>query len=275
METGWTLPERFCAKARDGVTDIYGIILRPSNFDPSRPLPVLDDIYAGPQTNRAHASFAHMAEGRGTRFWQAQAHAELGFVVVMIDGLGMPYRWKAYHDVSFRNLGDGGVEDHIAALRQLAVRYPYMDLERVGIYGHSAGGYSSCHAILAHPDFFKVAVSSAGNHDHRLDKASWVERYMGLPVGQHYDEQANSRLAHNLRGKLLLIHGEMDENVHVGSTMQVVDALIKANRDFDMLILPNRSHACTDDPYFIRKRWDYFVRHLLGAEPPEGYQIGR
>lgn len=274
LEAGWTLPERFCVKARDGVTDICGIILRPADFHPSERLPVLDDIYGGPQTNRARTSFAHAAEGRTASFWQAQALAELGFIVVMIDGLGMPYRWKAYHDVSFRNLGDGGIEDHITALRQLAGRYPYMDLDRVGIYGHSAGGYASAHAILSFPHFYKVAVSSAGNHDHRLDKASWVERYMGLPVGDHYDEQANASLAGNLEGKLLLIHGEMDENVHVASTLQLVDALIRANKDFDMLILPNRSHACTDEPYFVRKRWDYFVRHLLGVEPPKGYQVG-
>jgi dienelactone hydrolase/ABC-type phosphate/phosphonate transport system permease subunit len=248
--------------------------------DPRQLLPVLDDIYAGPQTNRAPASFAgytapaHQRPSHAARgFWQAQALAELGCAVVMIDGLGMPYRSKAFHDRSFRQVGDGGIEDHIHALRQLAARHPYLDLERVGIYGHSAGGYASAHAMLRFPEFFKVGVSSAGNHDHRLDKATWIERYMGLPVGDYYAEQANATLAHRLSGKLLLIHGEMDENVHVASTLQRVDALIKANKDFDLLILPNRPHACTDDPYFIRKRWDYFVRHLLGAEPPRGYRL--
>ena len=275
LATGWTYPERFCVKARDGTTDIYGVILRPTRFDPNVKLPVLDDIYAGPQTNRAPASFAgysspaHQHPSHAARgFWHAQALAELGFAVVMIDGLGMPFRSKAFRDWSFRQVGDGGIEDHVVALRQLAACHPYLDLARVGIFGHSAGGYASTHAMLRFPDFFKVGVSSAGNHDHRLDKATWIERYMGLPVGDYYHEQANSTLAHQLRGKLLLIHGEMDENVHVASTLQLVDALINADKEFDLLILPNRPHACTDDPYFIRRRWDYFVRHLQGKEPP-------
>jgi dipeptidyl aminopeptidase/acylaminoacyl peptidase len=278
--TGVPFPERFTAKARDGVTDVYGVIFRPSRFDPARSYPVIDSIYAGPQRNQAPASFAGSSpieNGRsgpgGGWYWHAQALAELGFVVVMIDGLGMPGRSKAFHDKTYRNLADGGIPDHIAALRQLADRYPYLDLSRVGIYGHSAGGYASAQAILAHPDFYKVAVSSSGNHDHRLDKATWVERYMALPVEEHYREQANQSLAGRLQGKLLLIHGEMDENVHPASTLVLVDALIKANKDFDLLILPNLPHACGNDPYFVRKRWDYFVRHLLGAEPPPGYRI--
>lgn len=273
LEAGWRLPERFSAKARDGVTDIYGVIFRPSSFDPGQSYPVIDNIYAGPQVNQAPTSFADLARGRATGFWQAQALAELGFVVVMIDGLGMPGRSKAYHDVSYRNLADGGIPDHIAAIQQLADRYPSFDTSRVGIFGHSAGGYASAQAILSHPEFYKVCVSSAGNHDHRLDKASWVERYMGLPVGDHYREQANQTSAANLQGKLLLIHGDMDENVHVASTLVLVDALIKANKDFDLLIMPNRPHACGNDPYFIRRRWDYFVTHLLGATPPQGYRI--
>ncbi|MBV9546030.1 MAG: DPP IV N-terminal domain-containing protein [Chloroflexi bacterium] len=281
VATGWTCPERFCVKARDGSTDIYGVLIRPTSFNGNSQLPVLDDIYAGPQTNRAPASFAgytspsHQHPSHAARgFWHAQALAELGFAVVMVDGLGMPFRSKAFRDWSFRNVGDGGIEDHVVALRQLALQHPYLDLERVGVYGHSAGGYASTHAMLRFPEFFKVAVSSAGNHDHRLDKATWIERYMGLPVGDYYCEQANSTLADNLRGKLLLIHGEMDENVHVASTLQLVDALIKADKDFDLLLLPNRPHACTDDLYFIRRRWDYFVRHLLGREPP-AYVITR
>jgi len=195
--------------------------------------------------------------------------------VVTIDGMGgTPYRSKAFHDVSYKNLGDGGgIEDHIAAIRQLAERYPYMALSRVGIFGHSAGGYSSTHAILAYPEFYKVAVSSAGNHDHRIDKAVWIEHYMGFEVGDHYREQANSTIADKLEGKLLLVHGDLDQNVHPYSTIQLVDALIKANKDFDLLILPNRNHSLGRDPYFIRKRWDYFVKHLLGAEPPKGYKI--
>jgi dipeptidyl aminopeptidase/acylaminoacyl peptidase len=274
------MPERFTAKARDGVTDVYGVILRPSRFDPMRQYPVLDSIYAGPQRNQAPSAFAGYAahearsKGVGSRwFWQGQALAELGFIVVMVDGMGMPGRSKAFHDVTYLDIGDGGLPDHITALRELATRYPQFDLSRVGIYGHSAGGYASAHAILTYPDVYHVAVSSAGNHDHRLDKATWVERYMGQEVGDHYRQQANQTLAANLKGKLLLIHGELDENVHPASTLVLVDALIKANKEFDLLIMPNMPHACDDHPYFVRKRWDYFVRHLLHAEPPAGYAI--
>jgi dipeptidyl aminopeptidase/acylaminoacyl peptidase len=273
LATGWQAPERFHAKSRDGVTDVYGVIFRPSNFDPTQQYPVIDSIYAGPQTNQAPVSFADSRRSRPNDFWQAQALAELGFVVVMIDGLGMPGRSKAYHDVSYHDLGDAGLQDHITALRELADRYPYFDLSRVGIYGHSAGGYASARAILTYPDFYKVCVSSAGNHDHRLDKAVWVERYMGFPVEDHYRVQANQTNAANLKGKLLLIHGEMDENVHVSSTLVVVDELIKADKDFDLLIMPNQPHACTNHAYFVRRRWDYFVRHLRGEEPPAGYHI--
>ncbi|MDQ3696135.1 MAG: S9 family peptidase [Chloroflexota bacterium] len=279
--TGWRPPERFVAKSRDGVTDVYGIMLRPTGFDPDRRYPVIDYIYAGPQVNVVPTTFAQSVAfdsgdrpNRGYAFWHAQALAELGFIVVMIDGLGMPARGKAYHDVTYRNLGDGGIPDHIAALRQLGDRFPALDLDRVGIYGHSAGGYASAHAILTYPEFYSVCVSSAGNHDHRLDKAGWVERYMGLPVGDHYREQANQTSAGRLRGKLLLIHGEMDENVHPASTLALVEALIRENKDFDLLIMPNRPHRLDDSGYFIRRRWDYFVRHLLGKEPPEGYRVG-
>ena len=272
--TGWRQPERFKAKARDGSTDVFGAVFRPSDFDPETQYPVIDYIYGGPQAIQAPAAFADAAREREKNFWEAQSLAELGFVVVMIDGLGMPGRSKAHHDHSYRNLPDNGLLDHISAIRQLADRYDCIDSSRVGIFGHSAGGYASCRAMFAYPDFFKVAVSSAGNHDHRLDKATWVERYMGLPVGDHYVFSANQNHAKNLQGKLLLIHGDMDENVHVASTMVVVDALIKANKDFDLLIMPNQPHGCTAHPYFVRRRWDYFVRHLLGVDPPAGYEIG-
>ena len=271
--TGWRAPERFKTVARDGSADVYGVVFRPSHLDPETQYPVIDYIYGGPQAIQAPAAFADAARGREKNYWEAQSLAELGFVVVMVDGLGMPGRSKARHDHSYRNLPDNGLPDHIAFIRQLADRYAYLDISRVGIFGHSAGGYASCRAMFAHPDFFKVAVSSAGNHDHRLDKATWVERYMGLPVAEHYVFSANQNHAQNLQGKLLLIHGDMDENVHVASTLVVVDALIKANKDFDLLIMPNQPHGCTGHPYFVRRRWDYFVQHLLGVEPPEGYQI--
>jgi dipeptidyl aminopeptidase/acylaminoacyl peptidase len=162
----------------------------------------------------------------------------------------------------------GGLQDHIAGMRQLASGRPYMDLSRVGIYGHSGGGFASTHAILAYPEFYKVAVSSAGNHDQRSYLASWGEQYQGLLEGENYKNQANAGLAANLRGKLLLVHGDMDDNVHPAMTLQVVDALIKANKDFDLLIMPNRNHSFSLDPYFVRRKWDFFVRHLLGVEPP-------
>ncbi len=266
LDRGWRPPERLIATARDGRTEIRGVIIRPTDFDPSRRYPVIDAIYAGPQTNVAPASFADLDEKHA--YWQAQAIAELGFVVVMIDGLGMPYRSREFRDVSYRDLGDAGLPDHLGALRQLAERHPQLDLDRVGIYGHSAGGYASCRAMLAHPEFYRVCVSSAGNHDHRLDKAWWIERYQGWPVGVHYTEQANRTQAHRLQGKLLLIHGELDENVPVAATLSLAEALVAADKDFDLLILPGRPHACAADPYLIRRRWDYFVRHLAGAEPP-------
>ena len=271
--TGWQKPERFKAKARDGSSDIYGVIFRPSDLNAEAQYPVVDYIYGGPQAIQAPAAFADAAREREKNFWEAQSLAELGFVVVMIDGLGMPGRSKAHHDHSYRNLPDNGLPDHISAIRQLADRFSYLDISRVGIFGHSAGGYASCRAMFTYPDFYKVAVSSAGNHDHRLDKATWVERYMGLPVAEHYVFSANQNHAQNLQGKLLLIHGDMDENVHVASTMVVVDALIKANKDFDLLIMPNQPHSSTHHPYFVRRRWDYFVRHLLGVDPPVGFQI--
>jgi dipeptidyl-peptidase-4 len=261
LASGWTYPERFVAPARDGHTKIYGVIIRPSTFDPAISYPVIDSIYGGPQMNQAPCAMIE-ATTAAHRLWQAQAIAELGFVVVMIDGLGMPYRSREFRDVSYRNLADAGLPDHISALRSLAERYPYLDLDRVGIFGHSAGGYSSAQAILAHPDFYKVCVSSAGNHDHRLDKASWIERYQGWPVGEHYVEQANRTIADRLEGKLLLIHGEADENVPVAATLSLADALVAADKDFDLVILPNRPHACGADPYVIRRRWDYFVHHL-------------
>lgn len=274
LATGWQPPERFKAKARDGTTDVYGVIFRPSTFDPSEHYPVLDNIYGGPQVNQSPVSFADLSRNnRASGFWQAQALAELGFIVVMIDGLGMPLRSKAYHDISYRNLGDAGLPDHIAALEQLSHRYPYLDLSRVGIFGHSGGGYASCRAMFTYPEFYKAAVSSSGNHDDPVYNPGWTERYMGYPVGDHYIDHSNKAHAANLEGKLFLVHGDMDENVHMAGTTLVVDALIKANKDFDLLIMPNRAHPLTDDPYFIRRRWDFFITHLIGATPPEGYKI--
>jgi dipeptidyl aminopeptidase/acylaminoacyl peptidase len=274
LQRGWTPPERHLVKARDGVTDIAMVVFRPSTFDASKRYPVLDHIYAGPQVNQAPTSFAELSrENRAAGYWQSQALAELGFIVVMIDGLGMPSRsrWFARH--SYGNLGDAGLPDHIKAIQYLNRKYGYTDLNRVGIFGHSGGGYASLRAMLTYPDFYHAAVSSAGNHEDLLYSAGWTERYQGYPVNDAYVDQANSTNAGNLKGKLLLVHGDMDENVHPASTIKVVDELIKANKDFDLLIMPNRHHFMMEDPYFIRRRWDYFVDHLTDDQPVSGYQI--
>ena len=268
LAAGWKYPERFSVKARDGITDLYGVIYKPGNFDPAKKYPVIDGIYPGPQSIRTPKSFG------GLYVSMDSCLAELGFITIAIDGLVTPFRSKAFHDFVFGKLEEaGGLEDHITGLRQLAASRPYMDLGRVGIWGHSGGGYASTHAILAYPDFYKVAVSSAGSHDSRVYLTTWGERYQGFLTADNYKAQANASLAANLKGKLLLVHGDMDDNVHPALTMQVVDALIKANKDFDLLILPNRNHGFYLEPYFIRRMWDYFVRNLLGAEPPQGYEI--
>jgi dipeptidyl-peptidase 4 len=264
LAAGWRFPEPFQAVGRDGKTAIYGAIYRPANFDPKRRYPVIDDIYNGPQ---------HVMTAKSFRLWSGDpALAELGFIVVTVDGMGTAMRSKAFHNVSYRNLGDSGLADHILALRQLAGKYPWLDLERVGVYGHSAGGYDSAHAMLTHPEFYKVAVSSSGCHDNRSDKVWWNELWMDYPVGDHYQQQANPTLAANLRGKLLLVHGDLDDNVHPAATLQLADALIKANKDFDLLIMPNRTHGLGNG-YFVRKRWDYFVKNLLAVEPPHEYPL--
>lgn len=266
LATGWKYPEPFMVKARDGVTDIYGVIFYPSDFDPSKKYPVLDATYSGPQAVRTPKPFTGGFRNYDISF------AELGFIVITIDGLGTAWRSKAFHDVSYMNLGDIGAPDHITGMKQLAESRPWMDLSRVGIYGHSAGGYDAAHAMLTHPDFYKAAVSSDGNHDHRIAKAWWPEQYMGLP-GKHFDEQSNFNLAGNLEGKLLLIHGDMDNNVNTASSLRLAAKLIEANKDFELLIIPNRDHGLADHPYFIRKRWDWFVKNLAGEEPPKEYEI--
>jgi dipeptidyl aminopeptidase/acylaminoacyl peptidase len=195
----------------------------------------------------------------------------------MIDGLGTPLRGRAFHDVSYANLSNaGGIEDHVGALREIAACRPYMDFSRVGIYGISAGGYAAARAVLAYPDVFKAAVAIAGNHDVRRDKARWVERYQGLltdETAEAYARQSNSGLAERLTGRLLLIHGELDENVHPALTLQLAHALIAANKDFDLLLLPGARHDVRDNPYVIRRVWDYFVTHLLSESPPAGHRI--
>lgn len=210
----------------------------------------------------------------------AHALAELGFIVFAIDALGTPLRSKAFHDSYYGDMGDNGIPDHIVALRQLARRYPQMDLDRVGIFGHSGGGFASTDAMLRYPDFYKVAVSSAGNHDNRSYDYTWGEKYQGL-VEQNddgtdgFDSQANQNLAENLKGKLLLMYGTLDDNVHPNATLLLIDELIEHNKDFDLIVMPNRNHGYSNDPYVVRRTWDYFVRHLRGEEPPHQFKLSR
>lgn len=258
--TPWKTPEVFTAKGRDGKTDIWGIITRPSNFDPKKKYPVIEYIYAGPHDSFVPKSF-RAAHGR-------QALAEFGFIVVQCDGMGTLNRSKAFHDVCWQNVGDAGFPDRIAWIKAAAAKYPQLDTARVGIYGTSAGGQSSTGALLFHGDFYKVAVSSCGCHDNRVDKASWNEQWMGVPVGPHYAVQSNVTNAHKLTGKLMLIVGEMDTNVPPESTYRLADALIKAKKDFDFLMVPGMGHS-DGGSYGERRRRDFFVRHLHGVETPD------
>lgn len=259
VQAGWQAAEPFHAKGRDGTTDIYGVIYRPQNFESGKKYPVIEYIYAGPQSAFVPKSFS---PGRSEK-----SLAELGFIVVQIDGMGTSHRSKAFHDVCWKNLGDAGFPDRIAWMKAAARKYPEMDLSRVGIYGGSAGGQNSTRAVLAFGDFYKVAVSDCGCHDNRMDKIWWNEQWMGWPLGDHYAEQSNVTQAHRLEGHLMLMVGEMDRNVDPASTMQVVDALIKADKDFDMLVIPGGGHGSGFGPYGRRRMCDFFVRHLLGVEP--------
>ena len=259
LATGWQVPERFVAKARDGTTDIHGVIYRPTTFNPKRSYPVIEKIYAGP-----HGSFVPT---RFASYHSAQAIAELGFITVQIDGLGTSNRSKAFHDICWKNLGDSGFPDRILWLQAAASKYRFLDLTRVGIYGGSAGGQSALRAMLAHPKSYHVAVADCGCHDNRMDKIWWNELWMSWPIGPHYAEQSNVTQAHKLQGKLLLTVGELDRNVDPASTMQVVNALIKADRDFEMIVFPGGGHGIGESPYGQRRRKDFFVRHLLEKEP--------
>ncbi len=259
-ERGWEPPEVFVAKGRDGQTDIWGILCRPRNFDPSRKYPVIEDIYAGPQGAYVPKSFSP------TRRYAALT--DLGFVVAKIDGMGTANRSKAFHDVCWQNLKDAGLPDRILWHKAVAEKYPWYDVSRVGIYGTSAGGQNSTGAVLFHPDFYKVAVSACGCHDNRMDKASWNEQWMGYPVGPQYAACSNIDNAHRLQGKLLLIVGEMDDHVPPESTLRLADALIKAGKDFDLLVVPGAGHGM-GGAYGQRRMQDFFVRHLLGEEPPD------
>ncbi len=267
LATGWKPPMPITVKDRGGAGLLYGLLYRPANFDPSKKYPIVNNIYPGPQTGSVGSRQFSAARG------DTQAIAELGFVVVQIDGMGTPWRSKRFHAAYYGNMGDNTLPDQVAGMRELAQRYPWIDIERAGIYGHSGGGFATAAAMFRYPDFFKVGVSQAGNHDNRVYEDDWAEKWQGLLEKNadgttNYDNQANQLVAHQLKGKLLLAHGSMDANVPFYSTLLVVDALIKANKDFDLIIFPNRGHGFGSEPYMIRRRWDYFVRHLMGADPP-------
>jgi dipeptidyl-peptidase-4 len=268
---GWKPPQPITVKARDGVTDLYGLMFKPANLDPLRKYPIVNHIYPGPQGGSVGSRSFAAARG------DSQALAELGFIVVAIDGMGNPQRSKSFHDAYYGNMGDNTLPDQIAAMRELARRFPWIDIERAGIWGHSGGGYAAADAMFRYPDFFKVGISEAGNHDNREYEDDWGERYEGLlqktAAGTNYDDQANENIARNLKGHLLLAHGTMDDNVPPYNTLLVVNELIKANKDFDLLLLPNRHHGFGNEPYMVRRRWDYFVRYLIGAEPPKEYEL--
>lgn len=258
VAAGWQRPERFVAKGRDGKTDIFGVIFRPTNFDAAKKYPIIEDIYAGPQGSFVPKTFAS--------YFPQQSLAELGFVVVQIDGMGTNNRSKAFHDVCFKDLADAGFPDRILWIKAAAARYPYMDVARVGLYGTSAGGQSALGGLLFHGDFYKAAVSNCGCHDNRMDKIWWNEQWMSWPVGPEYAASSNVVNAKNLTGKLMLFVGELDTNVDPASTMQVVNALIKANKDFDLVVFPGAGHGQVG-AYGQRRLRDFFVRNLLSVEP--------
>ncbi len=274
LATGWRPPTPVRMKARDGKTDIYGLMYTPSNLDSTKKYPIVNQIYPGPQSGSVGPRTFSPARGDN------QALAELGFIVVQIDGMGTPGRSKAFADAYYGRMGDNTIPDQVAGMRELASRYRFIDVEKVGIWGHSGGGFATASAMFRHADFFDVGVAQSGNHDNRNYEDDWGERYQGLLVrngpSDNYAEQANQTHASKLQGKLLLAHGGMDDNVPPYNTTLVADALVKAGKDFDLLIFPNARHGYgADNFYMMRRRWDYFVKNLLGAEPPKEYQIGR
>jgi dipeptidyl aminopeptidase/acylaminoacyl peptidase len=274
LDTGWKPPTPIVVKARDGRTDLYGLLFTPTQLDSTRKYPIVNYIYPGPWGSSVGSRSFSPARS------DHQALAELGFIVVAIDGMGTEWRSKSFGDFYYGNMADNTIPDQIAGMRELAGRYRWIDIDRAGIWGHSGGGYATAAAMFRFPDFFKVGVSQAGNHDNRNYEDDWGERFHGLLQrtgdGDNYETQANQLVAGNLRGKLLLAHGALDDNVPPYNTYLVVDALIKAGKDFDLIILPQQRHGFgRDNNYMMRRRWDYFVRHLMGAEPPREYQIGR
>lgn len=274
VASGWKPPQQIVVKARDGKTDLYGLMFTPTRMDPARKYPIVNYIYPGPWGSSVGTR--NFSPARGDN----QALAELGFVVVAIDGMGTEFRSKSFGDFYYGNMGDNTLPDQIAGMKELAQRHGFIDIDKAGIWGHSGGGFATASAMFRHPDFFKVGVSQAGNHDNRIYEDDWGERFQGLLKSSNgktnYDNQANQLVAGNLKGKLLLAHGAMDDNVPPYNTYAVVDALVKAGKDFDLIMFPHQRHGFgADNNYMTRRRWDYFVQHLMGATPPKEYQIGK
>ena len=265
LANGWQAPEVFVAPGRDGTTPMWGIIQRPTNFDPSKKYPVIEYIYAGPGDAYTPKSF-------NPYNWNMTSLAELGFIVVQLDGMGTSWRGKAFEEVCYKNLKDAGFPDRKAWIRAAAAKYPYMDADNVGIFGASAGGQESTTAVLLHGDFYKAAYSSCGCHDNRMDKIWWNEQWMGYPVDSSYVECSNVYHASKLERPLMLVVGELDDNVDPASTMQVADALIRAGKDFELVVLPGVHHTM-GERFGEHKRYDFFVRHLLGVEPPKWSEV--
>ena len=274
IATGWKPPTPIKVKAADGITDLYGMMFRPTNFDPSKKYPIINNAYPGPQSGSVGSRAFTAARG------DKQALAELGFIVVSLDGRGTPGRSKSFHDAYYGRMGrDNTIPDQIAGMKDLATQYPIIDIEKAAMWGHSGGGFITADALFRFPDFFKVGIAESGNHDQRVYEDDWGERYQGLmektPDGKDsYDIEANQTFAKNLKGHLLLAHGTMDNNVPPYNTLLVVDALIKANKDFDLIMLPNQPHGYGNmSNYMMRRRWDYFVKYLAGGEAPKEYEI--
>ena len=273
--TGWIPPVQMQVKARDGETDLYGLIFRPTNFSTSRKYPLINHVYPGPQTGSCGPRTFLPARG------DLQSLAELGFIVVCLDGMGTPFRSKSFHEAYYGNMGDNTIPDQVSGMKQLAERYPWIDLEHfgAGIYGHSGGGNATAAAMFHYPEFFKVGIAESGNHDNRNYEDDWAEKWSGLLVNNpdgssNYDSQANQNFAKYLKGHLLLAHGTVDDNVPPSQTLLVVDALIKANKDFDLIMIPNARHGYGEaSQYMTRRRWDYFVKYLAGGTPPFEYKM--
>jgi dipeptidyl-peptidase-4 len=278
LAAGWKPPTRFSAKARDGKTDVYGYFYQPTNFDAAKKYPVADYIYPGPQD----AACTLMGHGFAASRADMQSLAELGFITLCVDGMGNPHRSKSFHDAHAsrpEDMGDDTVPDQVSAIKELAAKYPWMDATRVGIWGHSGGGNATVSAMFHFPEFFKVGWAESGNHDNRDYEDDWDERWAGLEVidkdgKSNYDAHANQNYAKNLLGKLMMVHGTMDDNVPPSNTLLVTDALMKANRDFDLLMVPNAHHGYGEQSiYIMRRRWDYFVNNLAGGVPPKEYKL--